>query len=60
MHSQSLTPSLSWLARARALLARVFRSRQRPAHAMVWAEMTPIDFEGEDSSLRERDLRLMK
>jgi len=27
---------------------------------MAWADMKPIDFDGEDSSLTERDLRLMK
>jgi len=27
---------------------------------MVWAEMQPIDYEGEDTSLTERDLQAMK
>ena len=60
MHS--LTPTLlsSWRARARELLARLVRPHQDRASFVVWAEMRPIDFEGEDSSLRERDLRLMK
>ena len=60
MHS--LPPALlsSWRARARELLARLVRPRQDRAPFVVWAEMRPIDFEGEDSSLRERDLRLMK
>ncbi|HET9155390.1 MAG TPA: hypothetical protein VFN91_01905 [Myxococcaceae bacterium] len=60
MHSQTPLLSLSWRARVRELLARLLQPRQGPAHFVVWAEMTPIDFEGEDSSLRERDLQLMK
>jgi hypothetical protein len=50
----------SWRAWARGLLARLVHPRQEPPHFVVWAEMRPIDFDGEDSSLRERDLRLMK
>jgi hypothetical protein len=60
MHSLTATLLSSWAARARDLLARLFRHRSAAAHFVVWAEMRPIDFEGEDSSLRERDLRLMK
>lgn len=60
MHSPTPT-LLSFLhARARELLARLVRPRQDRSPFVVWAEMRPIDFEGEDSSLRERDLRLMK
>lgn len=59
---QSLNPTLvSWRVRARELLAKLlFRPRHEPTPLMPWADMKPIDFEGEDSSLRERDLRLMK
>ena len=60
MHRQTHPLSLSWRARAREILARLLRPRHGPAHFVVWADMTPIDFEGEDSSLRERDLQLMK
>jgi len=60
---QSLTPPLSasWLARARDLLFRLLRgsSRDREGH-VVWVEMKPIDFEGEDTSLTETDLRRLK
>ena len=59
---QSLTPtSASWLARARELLRRLVHPLGRDARLfVVWAEMQPIDFDGEDTSLTERDLRLMK
>lgn len=59
---QSLNPTLvSWRVLARELLAKLlFRPRYEPSRLMVWADMHPIDFEGEDESLRERDLRLMK
>ena len=59
---QSLNPTLvSWRVLARELLAKLlFRPRYEPPRLMPWADMQPIDFEGEDSSLRERDLRLMK
>jgi hypothetical protein len=60
MHSQTPPVASSWRARARELLARLRRERQESPHFVVWADMKPIDFEGEDSSLRERDLRLMK
>ena len=60
MHGHNRRLSPSWRARARELLARLLRQRQGPPHFVVWAEMRPIDFEGEDSSLRERDLQLMK
>ena len=60
MHTTTRTLFSSWRARARELLVRLVGRRQAAAHFVVWAEMTPIDFEGEDSSLRERDLRLMK
>ena len=57
-----VTPTLfsGWRAWAREVLARLLRPREEPAHFVVWADMRPIDFEGEDSSLRERDLQLMK
>ena len=60
MHTQNLTLSPSWRARARELLARLRRPRQGPPHFVVWADMTPIDFDGEDASLREHDLQRMK
>jgi hypothetical protein len=58
---QSLNPTLvSWRVRARELLAKFLRPRHEPPRVMHWADMQPIDFEGEDESLRERELRLMK
>ncbi|HET6981019.1 MAG TPA: hypothetical protein VFI53_02705 [Myxococcaceae bacterium] len=59
---QSLNPTLvSWRVLARELLTKLlFRPRYEPPRLMPWAEMHPIDFEGEDESLRERDLGLMK
>ena len=52
----------SWSRRrARELLTLLLRPLQRDSHRpFVWADMQPIDFEGEDGSLTERDLRLMK
>ena len=57
-----VNPTLvSWRVLAREVLARLlFRPHREPPRAMPWADMHPIDFEGEDDSLRERDLRLMK
>ena len=53
--------SPSWRSRARALLSRLFRFTWRDTHSLVvWAEMQPIDYEGEDTSLTERDLQAMK
>ncbi|HEY1905954.1 MAG TPA: hypothetical protein VGG91_07925 [Myxococcaceae bacterium] len=50
-----------WRVRARELLTKLlFRPRHEPPRFMAWADMQPIDFDGEDESLRERDLRLMK
>jgi len=61
MQSLPPEPSSSWRLRARALLTRLFRPLGRDTRRFVaWADMQPIDFEGEDSSLTERDLRLMK
>jgi hypothetical protein len=60
---QSLTPepSSSWRRRARAFLTRLLRRFTPDSRRFVaWADMQPIDFDGEDSSLSERDLRLMK
>ena len=60
---QSLTPepSSAWRRRARALLTRLLRSFTPDSRRFVaWADMQPIDFDGEDSSLNDRDLRLMK
>jgi hypothetical protein len=56
----SVIPS-SWWRRVRALLSLLVRPRVRhPGPPMPWADMKPIDFQGEDGSLTERDLRLMK
>ena len=60
MHSMHPTPVSSWRARAREFLVRLFRPRREPTRVVYWADMMPIDFEGEDSSLRENHLRLMK
>lgn len=51
----------SWRARALELLNRLLRRHADDARRfVVWAEMQPIDFEGEDASLTERELRHMK
>ncbi|MGZ3447705.1 MAG: hypothetical protein ACXU88_18625 [Myxococcaceae bacterium] len=62
MHSSIPSFSPSWHLRARELLARALhrladRLTPRPAAGLCWAEMRPIDFEGEDTSLTEADLR---
>ena len=60
---QSLTsePPSSFLRRAIALLTRLLRPFTHDSPRFVaWADMQPIDFDGEDSSLTESDLRLMK
>ena len=61
---QSLFPpvSSSWHLRARELLARalhVLADRLSPTAplGLRWADMRPIDFEGEDTSLTEAQLR---
>ena len=56
-----LTPS--WRERTRAFLAWVVGLPPRdgrPTRSMAWADMKPIDFEGEDTSLTEADLGRMK
>ena len=62
MQSLTLEPSSSWRRRARAFLTRLLLRPFSPdsRRFVAWADMHPIDFEGEDSSLSERDLRLMK
>jgi len=61
MQSFPPEPSSSWRLRVRALLTRLLRPLGHDTRRfVVWADMQPIDFEGEDSSLTERDLRLMK
>jgi hypothetical protein len=60
MHLMTPTLFLAWRARARELVTRLLRPREQIPQFVVWADMRPIDFEGEDSSLRERDLQLMK
>jgi hypothetical protein len=53
--------SLSWTARVMALLARIFRVHpERSYPPRPWADMKPIDYEGEDGSLTEKQIRLMK
>jgi len=60
MHT--VNPTLvSWRVLAREVLAKLlFLPRREPPRFMPWADMQPIDFEGEDESLRERELRLLK
>jgi len=61
MQSFTPEPPSSWRLRARAFLTRLLRPLAHdPRRFVAWADMQPIDFEGEDSSLTERDLRLMK
>lgn len=62
---QSLTGSVSRTVRpARDVLARVLRSfrsaavAERPA--IRWAEMRPIDFQGEDTSLTQEHLEVLR
>jgi len=60
---QHQTPSMSpsWRRRVRALLSRFFHlTRRETPPVTTWGEMHPIDFEGEDTSLTERDLEVMK
>ena len=51
--------SPSWRERARQLLARLLRRDPAPRF-VIWAEMTPIDFSGEDTSLTQANLNLLK
>jgi hypothetical protein len=61
MQHQTPAMSPSWGGRVRALLSRLFHLTRRDAPALaVRGEMQPIDFEGEDTSLTERDLKIMK
>lgn len=62
MQSLTLEPSSSWRRRARVFLTRLLVRPFTPASRrfVAWADMQPIDFDGEDDSLNERDLRLMK
>ncbi len=60
---QSLTPALfaSWRRRARELLTWLARIRGRDTRRfVVWAEMQPVDFDGDDTSLTEREIQLMR
>jgi hypothetical protein len=56
-----LTPS--WPARTRAFLVWFVgltpRDERKP-RSMAWADMKPIDFDGEDTSLTEADLGRLK
>ncbi|HUM09736.1 MAG TPA: hypothetical protein VLT82_02200 [Myxococcaceae bacterium] len=61
--TQSLhaAPSSSWRTRARDLLLRLVLPWAHDAgRFVVWAEMKAVDFDGEDTSLTEADLQLMK
>ena len=61
MKSFTPAPSSWWRRRARELLTLLLRAPARDTHRQfAWADMQPIDFEGEDSSLTESDLRLLK
>jgi len=61
MQSLTVDPSLSWLRRAVAFVARLVRPLTPDTRRFVaWADMQPIDFDGEDDSLTERDLQRMK
>ena len=61
---QSYTVSSSATSPVRELLSRVLRTfrsaalAQRPA--MRWAEMRPIDFQGEDASLTQEQLAVLR
>lgn len=63
---QRFLPSLppSWRSRVRELIARAARlieSRVSPPPPYVaWIELKPIDSEGEDTSLTEAELTLMR
>ena len=53
----------SWLSRTWALLAWFvgLPSADEPSpRSMAWADMKPIDFDGEDTSLTEADLDRLK
>src|SRR5262249_29524730 len=56
--SPALSPS--WAARAIALVLGFFRSDMEKSRPRASADMKPIDYEGEDGSLTEKQLRLMK
>jgi hypothetical protein len=65
MHTSIPFFSPSWHLRARAFLARALRDladrlSPLPAAGLRWAEMRAIDFEGEDTSLTEADLRHLR
>jgi hypothetical protein len=61
---QSYTVSSSATSPVRELLSRLLRTfrsaalAQRPA--MRWAEMRPIDFQGEDASLTQEQLAVLR
>ena len=60
------TPSDSFSShpRGRDVLPRLFRALRGASRdgrpAMRWAEMKPIDFEGEDSSLTQEQLEALR
>lgn len=60
MKSFTPAPSSWWRRRASELLTLLRSPRYDSHRQFAWADMQPIDFEGEDSSLTERDLRLLK
>jgi len=60
---QTLPPALplSWATRALAFVARIFRVHPERTHPpRPWADMKPIDYEGEDDSLTEKQIRFMR
>ena len=61
MKRSTAAPASWWRRLARELLTLLLRPPERDSQRkFAWADMQPIDFDGEDSSLTERDLRLMK
>jgi len=58
--SPTPSASTSLLGLARRLLARLVRHPPRETYVLVWARMRPIDFDGEDTSLREDELRCLR
>lgn len=63
---QNFTPpgSASWMVRTLELLAltarRLVRRERAVSPAFHWAKMRSIDFEGEDTSLTEDEIRLLR
>ena len=61
MQHQTPAMSPSWRGRVRALLSRLFRpTRSDTPPLVVRGDVQPFDFEGDDTSLTERELQIMK